>query len=57
MHDLLEIVVDNLHEGPLLDIHLHHVLKVVDVVVAIVFPDEIVKVHQELGSGYRTHEL
>ena len=57
MHNLLEIVVDDLYKGPLLDIQLHHLIKTVDVVIPIVLADEVVKIHKELRSGHGTHEL
>ena len=57
MHHLLEIVVDNLDEGPLLDVHLDNILEMLDVVVTIVLADEIVEIHQELGSSHSAHEL
>ena len=41
MHNLLEVVVDDLDKGSSLDIHLDDILKMVNVVVAIVLPDEI----------------
>ncbi len=57
MHHLLEVVVDDLDKGPLLGVHLHNILKMVEIVVTVVLADEIVKVHQELRSSHRPHEL
>ena len=57
MNHLLEIVVDNLDEGPLLDVHLDDILEMLDVIVTVVLADEVVEVHQELRCGHRTHEL
>ncbi len=54
---LLEIVVDDLEQGALLDVVLHHVIKMLEVVVTVILADEIVQVHQELRSGHRAHEL
>ena len=57
MHNLLEVVVDDLDKGSSLDIHLDDILKMVNVVVAIVLPDEIVEIHQEFRGSYCSHEL
>ena len=57
VHNLLEVVVDDLHEGALLGIHFHDVVQVLEVIVTVVLADEIVQVHQELRSGHRSHEL
>ena len=57
VHDLLEIIVDDLDESTLLEIVLHHLVETGQVVVAIVLPDEVVEIHQELRSGHGSHEL
>ena len=57
MYNLLEVVVDDFHKRPLLGVHLHDVLKVIKIVVAVVLADEVVKVHQELRRRHRTHKL
>ena len=53
MHHLLEAVVDDLEQG----VVLHDGIELVEIVVTVILADEVVEVHQELGSGYRTHEL
>ena len=55
--NLLEVVVDDLHQGALLDVVLHDVVQVVQVVVTVVLADEVVQVHQKLRRGHGTHEL
>ena len=55
--DLLEAVVDNLGEGTLLCIVLHHLVETGQVVIAIVLADEIIEIDEELGSRHRSHEL
>ena len=57
MYNLLEVVVDDFHKRPLLGVHLHDVLKVIEIVVTVVLADEVVKVHQELRRRHRTHKL
>ena len=55
--DLLEAVVDDLAQGALLGVVLNDVVEVLEIIVTVVLADEIVEVHQELGGGYRAHEL
>ena len=57
MHDLLEIVVDNLGKRTLLYVVLDYGIELVEVVVAVVLADEVIEIHQELRSCYGTHEL
>ena len=57
MDNLLEVVVDDFHKRPLLGVHLHDVLKVIEIVVTVVLADEVVQVHQELRRRHRTHKL
>ena len=57
MHDLLEAVVDDLDKGTLLAVFLHDIIEMLEVIVTVVLADEIVKVHEELGSGHSAHEL
>ena len=57
VNHLLEIVVDDLDQGALLEIVLYHRVQLGEIVVAIVLAQEVVKVHQELRSGHGAHKL
>ena len=55
--NLLEVIVDDLDQSALLDIVLHNVIEVFEVVVAVVLADKVIQIHKELRSRYRAHEL
>ena len=57
VHDLLEIIVNDFYERALLHIVLHYFIQALEIVLAVVFSDEIVEIHQEFRSCDCAHEL
>ena len=57
MDYLLEIIVYDLHEGAALDIELDYVVKMIEIVLAVVLADKIVHIHKELRRCDRAHKL